>query len=204
MIKDDHTIYDQSRYENMYSWLYYIQSLHDYMCKICEIYYGSLPCPKNSNRAAWSHKPVTFHDNASKKLRHRDSTESHKQAITGLANIRIEDTIGSRAKEKSQERHEANNLHIGKLIRIVHFLARNNLPVKSLYQRFIEFMSNELEEPIIKQYLENYSKNATYKSPETCDSLIASLDSFFWRETNKRIRRSADIVLFADESTNAV
>ena len=32
---------------------------------------------------------------------------------------------------------------------------------------------------------------------------MVSLDSFFWRETNKRIRRSADIVLFADKSTNA-
>ena len=62
MIKDDHRIYDQSPYENIYSWFYYSQSLHDYMCKICEIYYGSSPCPANSNRGAWSHKPVTLHD----------------------------------------------------------------------------------------------------------------------------------------------
>ena len=120
-----------------------------------------------------------------------------------MANLRIEDTIGSRAKEKSQERHEANNLYIGKLIRVVHFLARNNLPVKSLYQKFIGFLPNELEEPIIKQYLENCSENATYKSHEACDSLIASLCSFHWQETNERIRRSADFVLFANESTNA-
>ena len=94
-------------------------------------------------------------------------------------------------------------MYIEKLIRIVHFFARNNLPVKSLYQKFIELLSNELEDPIIKQYLENCSKNGTYKSHETCDSLIASLDSFFWRETNERIRRSDDIVLFADELANA-
>ena len=162
MIKDDHRIYDQSRYENMYSWLYYSQSLHGYMCKICEIYYGSSPCPTNSNRGAWSHKPVTFHDNAGKKLRRHDSAESHKQVILDLANLRMEDTIGSLAKEKRQERHEANNLYIGKLIRIVHFLAWNNLPVKSLYQKFIEFLSNELEEPIIKQYLENCSKHINH------------------------------------------
>ena len=163
----------------MYSWLYHSQSLHGYMCKICDIYYGSSLCPTNSNHGAWSHKPVTFHDNAGKKLRCHNYTESHKQAILGLANLHIEDNIGSQAKEKSQERHEANNLYIGKLIRIVHFFARKNLPVKSLYQKFIEFLSNELEGPIIKQYLENCSKNATYKSHKTCDSLIASLDSFF-------------------------
>ena len=34
MIKDNHRIYDQSHYENMYYWLYYSQSLHGYMCKI--------------------------------------------------------------------------------------------------------------------------------------------------------------------------
>ena len=203
MIKDDHRIYNQSRYENMYSWLYYSQSLHGYMCKICDIYYGSSLCPTNSNRGAWSYKPVTFHDNAGKKLRCHNSTESHKQAILGLVNLRIEDNIGSQAKEKSQEQHEANNLYIGKLIHIVEFFARNNLPVKGLYQKFIEFLSNELDGPIIKQYLENCSKNATYKSHKTCDSLIASLDSFFRWETNERIRRSADIVLFTDESTNA-
>ena len=163
----------------MYSSPYYSQSLHGCMCKICNIYYGSSSCPTNSNCGAWSHKPVTFHDNAGKKLRCHDSTESHKQAILGLVNLRTEETIGSRAKEKSQEWHEANNFYIGKLIRIVYFLARNNLPVISLYQKFIKFLFNELEEPIIKQYLENCSKNVTYKSHETCDSLIASLDSFF-------------------------
>ena len=120
-------------------------------------------CPTNLNYGAWSHTPVTFHDNADKKLECHNSTESHKQAILGLVNLHIEDTIGSWAKEKSQERHEANNLYIGKLICIVHFLPQNILPVKSLYQKFIEFLSNELEEPIIKQYLENCSKNATCK-----------------------------------------
>ena len=33
MIKDDHRIYHQSRYEYMYSWLYYSQSLHGYCAK---------------------------------------------------------------------------------------------------------------------------------------------------------------------------
>ena len=133
------------------------------MSKICETYYGSSLCPANSNRGAWSHKAITFHDNAGKKLWFHDCTESHKQAILSLANLSIKDTNGLQAKEKSQVQLEANNMHIGKLIHIVHFLAQNNLPVKSLYQKFMEFLSNELEEPIIKQYLENCSKNAMCK-----------------------------------------
>ena len=43
------------------------------------------------------------------------------------------------------------------------------------------------EEPIIKQYLKNCLKNTTYKSQKTRDSLVASLDFFFF---------------FADKSTS--
>ena len=46
-------------------------------------------------------------------------------------------------------------------------------------------------------------KNATYTSHETCDSLIHSLDTFFWKQTEERMQRVADLVLFADESSNA-
>ena len=97
----------------------------NHFMSVCEKfvrYIMVVQCPTNLNNGAWSHKPVTFHDNAGKKLGGHNSTESHKQAILGLVNLRIEDTIGSWAKEKSQERHEANNLYIGKLIRLVHFL----------------------------------------------------------------------------------
>ena len=47
----------------------------------------------------------------------------------------------STAKEGdlSRERRKANTLYISKLIRVVHFLARNNLPVKSLYPKMINF-----------------------------------------------------------------
>ena len=41
------------------------------------------------------------------------------------------------------------------------------------------------EEPIIKQYLKNCLKNTTYKSQKTRDSLVASLDFFFFLLTNR-------------------
>ena len=117
------------------------------------MFYGNSPCPTNSNRGARSHKPVIFRDNAVKRLRHHKCADNHKHAILGLANLRLEDTIGSSgSKEKHKDRQRANNLYIGKLILIVNFFAQNYLPVKSLYQKFIEFQANELEEPIIKQY----------------------------------------------------
>ena len=202
LIKKDHRLYDQARYESLYSWLYYKQSAKGYMCKICDVYYGVSPCPSGGNRGAWSHKAVTFHDNAGKKLRRHEKSKLHSCAVKAMTNLRIEETLGN-ADNDNENRHEVNNLYIRKLIRCVHFLARNNLSVKALYPKLIDFLANEIQEPIIKQYLECCPKNATYKSHETCDSLLDSLDTYFRQSTEKRIRRATDLVLFADESSNA-
>ena len=71
------------------------------------------------------------------------------------------------AKDLSGERWKANTLYISKLIRVAHFLAINNIPVRSLHPKMINFLSYELEEPIIKQYLDNCPSNALYTSHET-------------------------------------
>ena len=119
-----------------------------------------------------------------------------------ITNLKIQDTI-EKSNEEEENRKSANKMYVGKLIRIIHFLARNNLSVKSLYPKMIDFLSEELEEPIIKQYLDYCPKNATYTLHETCDSLLSSSDSFLWEQTCNKINRSADIVLFADQASNA-
>ena len=58
----------------------------------------------------------------------------------------------------------------------------------------INFLSYELEEPIIKQYLDNGPRNASYTSH----------DKYLSEQTNERLKLSADIVLFADEASNTV
>ena len=45
-------------------------------------------------------------------------------------------------------------------------------------------------------------KNATYSSHETCDSLIQSLNNYFLKKTEDRIKGSKYIVIYADESTS--
>ena len=67
-IESDHRFYDQSRYEKMYTWLYYNQSERGYMCKVCEVYYRNSPHFSGSNRGAWSHVSVKFNDNLGKKI----------------------------------------------------------------------------------------------------------------------------------------
>ena len=102
-----------------------------------------------------------------------------------------------------EEKRNSNELYIKKLIKIVHFLARNNLPVKELYPKMIFFLSNEMEEPVISQYLNTAARNATYDSSDSCDSLLVSLDTYLKSSTTKNIVCASDIVLFADEATSA-
>ena len=82
-------------------------------------------------------------------------------------------------------------------------MSRNNLTVKHLYLKFVEFLSSELQEPIIKQYLDTCAKNAIYISHETCDSLIHSFNNYFLTKSNERIKKCDDIVIYADKSTSA-
>ena len=82
-------------------------------------------------------------------------------------------------------------------------MSRNNLAVKRFFPKFDEFLSSELQEPIIKQYLDTCAKNATYISHETCDSLIHSLDNYFLTRSNEHIKKCDDVVIYTDKSTSA-
>ena len=59
-ISKDHHLHDQGQYECLYTWLYFNNDLRGYMCKICEMYYCSKPCPSGENWDAWSHKGIKF------------------------------------------------------------------------------------------------------------------------------------------------
>ena len=119
-------------------------------CVKSVVFYGDSPCPEHTSRGAWSHKGDVFKENPGKKLHRHGKSKSHKKDIFAKANLTIEESIASKDIE---DRAHANELYIGKLVQIVHFLSRNNLAVKLLYPKFVEFLSSELQEPITKQYL---------------------------------------------------
>ena len=91
-------------------------------------------------------------------------------------------------------------MYVLKLIRIVHFLGKHNLPIKELYPAFLHFLVFDLEEPITKQYLENCPKNATCDSHATADSLISALNKFIKKEMDTKLRNASDVERFVDEA----
>ena len=66
-IRRDHRLFDERRYEKEYTWLYYNFNKKNYLCKICEVFYGESSAKPGGSRGAWSHNAVIFKDNPGKK-----------------------------------------------------------------------------------------------------------------------------------------
>ena len=100
-----------------------------------------------------------------------------------------------------RKKNKANELYFEKLIRIVHFLARNNLPGKELYPKMIKCLSDEIKEPTIKQYLEACPKNAAWLF---CFLWFYNRFSCHLKEKSiSTIVNAVDLVIFVDEATSA-
>ena len=89
-IKQDHRLFDERCYEKEYTWLYYNCSKGSYMCKVYEICYGQSNAKAGRNRGTWFHVEVRFKDNPGKKLKRHDDSESHKEAVTTITNLKID------------------------------------------------------------------------------------------------------------------
>lgn len=202
-IRKDHRLFDERRYEKEFTWLYYSFNKYGYLCKVCEMVYGDANPKSGGSRGAWSHNAVKFKDNPGKKLKRHGNSQAHKEAAIILTNVKIQDALDKADQKTKDDKSKANELYIEKLIRTVHFLARNNLAVNELYPKMISFLSNEIQEPIIKQYQETCPKNAAYDSSESCDSLLTSLSAQMKGETIKVLSDASDVAIFADEATSA-
>ena len=112
-------------------------------------------------------------------------------------------TLFPKAIRKQQEKKRSNELHIGKLIKAVHFLAANNLSVTEIYPKLVSFLADDIEGPVVEQYLDTSKKNVTYQSSDSCDSFLLSLNTYFKELVNERACHAQDVVLFADEATSA-
>ena len=104
---------------------------------------------------------------------------SQSQASNGIEEVLVIDKINN-----YQCRKKGNNLHIVKLVLIVHLFAHNNV-----------------REPIIKQRFEDCHENATYKSHETSLKNVlrfcSPLTHFFSSKQKREFKRE-----FRDLLTN--
>ena len=86
--------------------------------------------------------------------------------------MKIEESISA---VRTEDCSNANTLYITKLIQIAQFFCRNNLPVKFMFPKFINFLADEMQQPMIKQYFDSCNKNATYTSSDSCDFFLQAI-----------------------------
>ena len=110
-------------------------------------------------------------------------------------NARIEDALSKSDQKTTEEKKRSNELYIRKLIKAVHFLAANNLPVKELCPKLVSFLADDIEEPVVKRYLDTCQKKATCQSLDSCDSFLLSLNTYFKELLNEMACHAQDIVL---------
>ena len=164
------------------------------MCKTCETFFGNQGCPISQGRGAWSHYGVVLRDNLGKKFCRHNKSKSHVHAEEMKTQVQIEKTLNMADKETRKEKENTNELYISKLIKIVYFLGRNSLPVKELYPKLIKFLVEEIEEPIIKQFLESAPMNVTYDSSDSCDGFLLSLNQFLQNLSDKELQLAVEIL----------
>lgn len=202
----DARLSDASKWEKTYTWLYFNQAQGGWKCKYCEIAHGDDPnVLSGSSRGAWSHKPVVFRDNPGKKIRRHVASKLHETAELRLTSKKIESALDKASQvdeEKRRLKRESNKLYIGKLVKCVHWLARNNLPIKQLYSKLVHFLSDEIQEPITSQYLQTCPLNASYTSHVTADGLLKAANAMTEEEMLSRARRATDYTILADEATS--
>ena len=103
-------------------------------------------------------------ENPKKRFSRHGKSSAYVKAVLKKTNARIEDALSKSDKKTTEEKKRSNELYIVKLIKDVHFLAANNLPVKKLYPKLVSFLADDIEEPVIKQYLGICKKKVTYQS----------------------------------------
>ena len=174
----------------------------DIYVRFVKFFYESSSENPGGSRGAWSHRAVHFKDNPGKKLTCHNKSDNYGFALKSLTNLKNKDTL-EKPDESNKEKSTENELYTEKLIKIVHFLARNNLPVKELYPKMIKHLSDEINEPIVKRYLETYPKNAAYDSSDSCDSILVALNSHLKEKLINTLINAVDLAIFADEATSA-
>ena len=84
-------------------------STNGYLCKVCEVFYGSSSEKPGGFRGAWSHRAVHFKDKTDKKLTLHDESDSHDFALESLTNLKIKEIVENRMNQTKKRVKQINS-----------------------------------------------------------------------------------------------
>ena len=200
--KSDKRYYGSSKYEEDYQWLYFSQHHQGWMCKICEKYpynggqshgaFSTRACQntKHPNHSFQQHQNSSRHKRLEEKLYDSTDTNNIKEAFLN-------------AEKQNVSRTEVNNLYLRKCIQTIYFMVNTNIALSDNYGRMIQFLAQQIEEPITRQYLDTCPQNATYISNTSAETLLDAMNFYFEKQNLHDIAEAPFLCLYADEAENS-
>ena len=166
-------------------------------------------CQKSGNspvtaRGAWTTRGIKDWNHATELLKlhneskwHRDSTVYVQMAEQGEKQNIIQLQSAAIAKEQEEQRVK-NRAVLLKLLRSVYFVAKNRLPLTTIYKEVVQLQVKN-GDANLKQHLDQGPRNAQYVSNFSVVMLMEAIDTWLEQRLLQSLKESSHFTILADE-----
>ena len=159
--------------KGFYPWIYYSIVESRWFYKTCEDY-------SNTGDQFWKivNPGIAFYEHEQSK-KHSDAIRNKTEIKTILSKGNVLFQLQKGAENRTKyERKQTRELIKKKVIKTAYFLAKNNMVMKQSFEKFVEFISLELEEKLFPMHLSNAPKNAKYSTANSVEEYLKVLGEF--------------------------
>ena len=96
-----------------------------------------------------------------------------------------------------------NEAVLNKLLKISVFIIQNGWAHTTKFENFVKFVGNDLEETVLREYLSNAPKNATYLSTTTITNFIKVISEWIKFQVVSKMQACNEFTVMLDEATDA-
>ena len=144
----DNHLFDGQKHLKKYTWTYY--SMHNMDICVKHVKFSSLTNLVHLVAEEELGLMLLYYLKKIQKCFSRhEKLPAHGNTVLLKTNAHIEDALSKSDKKTTEKKKRSNELYIGKLIKAVHFLATNNLPVKELYPKLVRFLQMILKSQLL-------------------------------------------------------
>lgn len=197
----DQRLFDGSKYEELYPWLYFSMLKGGYLCKYCELF--------SLGKKLFTETGVILGDHPSRKLDKHSNTNRHLEATKKYAQVNSDALkkkksvlllLHESSKSQREEEQLRNREVFKKLFRITYFLIRKEW-AQANYEDLVRFIAT-LGVADLQHHIDSADPSATYLSSTTETELIQIIGEVIERQLLDNLRNSNFFTLLADESTD--
>ncbi|XP_053390185.1 uncharacterized protein LOC128553096 isoform X2 [Mercenaria mercenaria] len=198
----DSRLFDTTRYENTYKWLYHSAAKEGYCCKYCEFMYSSTI---TDDTTAYISRGVHLGTRPTRKLKTHDQSEKHLKATERYLSKSLSagtQKISPMLEKQIDNKKILNKNYLETLFCTSYFMLRKRWALTDNLEDFMKnFLASDIQNEMVKQYVQENPK-LTYTSPLSIQDIIKSIAFAFEDDTLKAIRDAKCYALMADESTD--